>query len=118
MYVYKCLIVNLYPRSVKWVQIKGCKYTLGSVIVIKADFIPTFGLIIDLLMVEVDICLFICEVDVTDHFVEHLHAFQIEREDTVSLAIMTHKELADYHVLSLYKHRQALYVVPKYSLHI
>ena len=43
--------------SVKWVQIKGTKYSQGSVTVLKADIIPTFGLIIDLLMVDVDVCM-------------------------------------------------------------
>lgn len=69
-------------------------------------------------MVDVDICLFVCEVLTTDSFVEHLHAFRVEREDTVSLSFVTFNELADYHVLSLYGYQQGLYIVPKYSLHV
>ena len=104
--------------SVKWVETKGTKYSKGSVIVIEADVVPKFGLIIDLIIVDVDVCLFICEVFTTEHFEEHLHAFQVSKESIVTLAILRHKELADYHVLSLYKHKQSLYVVPKYNLDI
>ena len=106
------------PCSVKWVQIKGTKYSIGSITVIKTDVIPTFGLVVDLLVVDVDICLFVCEVLETEYFDEHLHAFKVSKElsSHVSLAICRHKELADYHVLSLYKHHHSLYIVPKYNL--
>lgn len=116
---YKSVSVDvtfLLTNSVKWVQIKGTKYSKGSVTVIEANIIPTFGIIVDLLVVDVDICLFVCEVLTTEYFEEHLHAFKVSRETPVSLAICQHKELADYHVLSLYKHHHSLYVVPKYNL--
>ena len=99
-------------------EIKGTKYSQGGVTVLEADIIPTFGLIIDLLVVDVDICLFVCEVLVVECFEEHLHAFKVFKERPASLAICKHKELADYHVLSLYKHHHSLYVVPKYSLDV
>ena len=67
---------------------------------------------------DVDVCLFVCEVLTTEYFEEHLHAFKVSKESPVSLVICTHKELADYHVLSLYKHHHSLYVVPKYSLDV
>ena len=38
-------------------QIKGTKYSKGSVTIIEAAVIPTFGLIVDLLVVDVDVCL-------------------------------------------------------------
>lgn len=107
-----------FSNSVKWVQIKGTRYSKGSVTVIEADIIPTFGLIIDLLMVDVDVCLFVCEVLTSEYFEEHLHAFKVSKESPVSLAICRHKELADHHVLSLYKHHHSLYVVPKYNLDV
>ena len=97
-------------------QIKGTKYSKGSVTVIEAAVIPTFGLIVDLLVVDVDVSFFVCEILTIEYYEEHLHAFKVTKETPVSLAICQHKELGDYHVLSLYKHHHSLYVVPKYNL--
>lgn len=106
--------------SVKWVQVNGCKYSIGSIVVIETSITPTFGLIIDLIIAEVEKCMLVCEVLNTDKFVEHFHAFCVKREATTAtpLAILTPYELSDYHVLSLYKEQISMYVVPKYSLHV
>ncbi len=100
----------------KWIRVKGSKYSLGSVVTLEAGIFPTFGLIIDILIVDVDNYLFVCEVPKTCQFDSHYHAYLLEKEDITSLAVVTPNDLADFHVLSLYTHNQTLYTVPKYSL--
>ena len=53
-----CVIFLALPclYSVKWVQMKGTKYSKGSITVIESDIIPRFGLIVDLLIVN-DVCM-------------------------------------------------------------
>ena len=40
-------------------QIKGTKYSKGSVTIIEAAVIPMFGLIVDLLVVDIDVRLYL-----------------------------------------------------------
>ena len=62
---------------------KGTKYSQGSITVNESDIIPRFGLLVDLLIVDVDVC----EVLKTEYFEEHLHAFKVSKESPVSLNI-------------------------------
>ena len=51
------------------------------------------------MLIEVDMCLFVCEVLTTDGYVEHFHAFEVSRETPTPEAFYSPKELADYHIL-------------------
>ena len=107
----------------KSVQVHGTKYQEGSVVTLSSNNIfPLFGRIIDILVIDVDIVYFICEVLETDEFNAHLHAFVVSTLKPIPLIVLKQSELADFHVLGLYKlrlfdqDRTTLYVVPKYNL--
>ena len=54
-----------------------------------------FGQIVDILLTEVDMCLFVCEVLTTDGYVEHFHVFEVSKETPTPVAFCSPKELAD-----------------------
>ena len=102
-----------------YVEINGIRYSNGCVVVLNTSaVIPIFGCVIDVLLTDVDNCLFVCEELQSEEFVEHFHAYKVNREiaDAIPLVICKHKEFSDYHVLGLYKHDDSMYVVPKYHL--
>ena len=105
---YLCILCRT-----KWIQIRGSRYSVGC-IVLNSE--PVFGQIVDILLTAVDMCLLVCEVLTTDGYVEHFHAFEVSKETPTPLAFCSPQELADYHILGLYKLNHAMYVVPKYHI--
>lgn len=55
----------------KYVCIDGTKYSTGGVVVLDMDTYPTFGLILDVLIYDVDDYVFVCEELESECFVEH-----------------------------------------------
>ena len=53
---YKSVLIDVTFILNNSVQIKGTKYSTGSVTVVETDIIPTFGIIVNLLVVDVDVC--------------------------------------------------------------
>ena len=80
------------------------------------SLIPTFGSIFDILLVDVDLPLFVCELLEVEGFVEHYHAYTVVKQKPTPLTICRQSDFSDFHVLGLYKHGSAFYVVPKYHL--
>ena len=105
---------------------QGTKYCEGAVVVLASNSctLPTFGRIIDIVMVDVDIPLFVCEIFETEEFVAHLHAFVVKPQKPIPTTILKQSEFADHHVLGLYKlnlcqsDTLSLYIVPKYNLDV
>ena len=104
-------------------QLQGTRYCEGSVVVLNSDIHPTFGHIIDIVIVDVDNPLFICEVLETREFISHVHAFVVKKKSQtpIPITVIKQQELADHHVLGLYKLRHfqdsfSFYIVPKYHI--
>ena len=100
---------------------QGTKYCEDSVVVLSSDVFPTFGRIVDIIVVDVDNPLFVCEVLETEEFISHVHAFVVKTQTPIPITIIKQKELSDHHVLGLYKLRLfqdsfSFYVVPKYHI--
>ena len=69
------ICLYLYNRS-SWVKIGGTVYKPDNIVAISSDLLPVFGKIIDVLIVSVTDCYFVCELLVTDSFNSHNHAYE------------------------------------------
>ena len=98
----------------KWVQCNGVVYSVGCVVMLNTA--PTFGQLNDIILTDVDICLFVCNILSTEGYVDHLHAFEVHQEKPIPIVFYKQSDLTDYHPLGLYKLNDSLYVVPKYSI--
>ena len=54
----------------KWIELKGTRYSVGCIVLNSS---PTFGLLIDILLTDVDEHLFVCEALKLERYAEHLH---------------------------------------------
>ena len=98
----------------KWIELKETRYSLGCIVVLNSS--PTFGLLIDILLTDVDEHLFVCETLKLERYAEHLHAYEVAREKPTPIAFCKQRDLSDYHPLALYKLTDAMYNVPKYNI--
>ena len=92
----------------------GTTYKSGGVVILSTDSedgIPTFGLIIEILITDVDKYFIVCEIMHTDCFCTHYHAYKITQDSNPSYAFVKQNDLCDHAVLGLYKSQ---YVVLKY----
>ena len=96
------------------IQLKGTRYSIGCIVVLDSE--PTFGLLIDILLTDVDICLFVCDVLKTGGHVEHLHAFEVIKEKPTPVVFYKQTDSADHHPLASYELNDAMYIVPKYVI--
>lgn len=99
-----------------WIQVNGTDYKPGGIVVLKVELNPTFGIIYDILVFDVDQYLLVCEELITVHFNSNLHAFHVSYPDRQSFLICTPSDLADYNVLGLYKQSGSYFVTLKYYL--
>ena len=98
--VINYLQVIVYRLS--WIEIDGTVYKPGSVVVLTSSLMPQFGIITDILMLNIDDYYFSCELLCTVSFNEHFHAYEVTRSSLVNLVICKQSELIDYHVLGMY----------------
>ena len=102
-------------------QFQGTKYPKGCIVALDSSgILPTFGIIMDIILTDFDNVHFVCEALTTDEFSDHLHSFIVKREKPTPLVICKQDELADYHPLGVYELcvfiTTCLYVVPQYHL--
>ena len=79
----------------KWVQMQETKYYCqGAVVVLDSSSctLPTFGQTIDIVVVDVDIPLFVCEILETEEIVTHLHAFVVKTKKPIPITILKQNE--------------------------
>lgn len=67
---------------------QGTRYHEGSVVVLSSDILPTFGRIIDIVVVNVDNPLFVCEVFETEEFASHMHAYVVKTLIPIPITIV------------------------------
>ena len=92
----------------------------GIIVLASSEILPTFGIIIDIILMDNENAYFVCEELTTEEFSGHLHSFVVRRETPIPLVFCKQHELSDYHPLGLYRLRlfrtTCLYVVPQYHL--
>lgn len=80
---------------------------------LSVDLVPTFGLICDVLVSDVNNYFIVCETLFTEYFSSHYHAYKVTREFTPSHVFVKQGDLVDHSVLGLYKSQ---YIVLKYHV--
>ncbi len=83
------------------------------------DLIPTFGIIADILALDVDDYRLVCEVTSTLCFNSHYHSYEVCRVVPPHHIVCQINDLADSYVLSAYElatHSDTLYIPMKYDV--
>ena len=105
-----------YNRS-SWVKIGGTVYKPDNTVAISSDLLPVFGKIIDVLIVSVTDCYFVCELLVTASFNSHYHAYETRQQrQPTQLVICKQQDLIDHHILGTYHVSNFTFVSLKYYL--
>ena len=76
-------------------------YKPGAIVVLSNQLLPEFGQIIDIILYDVDHCLFVCHIFDTLSFVSHFHSFQVRDPITCIMKVIKQADLADHHPLGL-----------------
>ena len=114
---------NKIMHRVTWIQLQGTKYMEGCAVVLdSSEILPTFGVIINVLLIKPDEPYFVCELLQTEEFSIHFHSFIVQRNKPIPIVFCKPDELSDHHTLGLYNLRlnhdtiSTYYVVPQYHL--
>ena len=96
---------------VAWIKVRGAIYRSGAIVVLSVDFLPIFGLITDIIIIDVNNSFFVGEVLHTECFNSHYHAYKVSRDPLPKFSFLKQSHLADHAPLGLYRKS---YVVLKY----
>lgn len=94
-------ISNLSDR-LSWINVEGTWYKPKGVVVLEVDHIPTFGIINDIIAINVNDYYLVCEVADTECFDSHFHSYEISQNADPNYIVCRVKELADHYMLSMY----------------
>ena len=84
---------------------------------ISSSLLPVFGKIIDIVIVSVTDCYFVCELLITDSFNSHYHAYEVRQQrQPTHLVICKQCDLIDHHILGMYHVSTFTFVSLKYYL--
>ena len=100
-------------------EVNGIVYKPGGIVVLEIDLVPTFGIIADILVLDVDNYYLVCEIASTECFNSHFHAYEIEKIINPVYLVCQVNQLADHYMLSAYKlstYSNTLFVPLKYNL--
>ena len=73
----------------------GTVYSSGSVVVLKNELLPEFGVIVDIIVFGVDIYYIVYKKLVTECFEQHFHSFKVFNH--MQYGICKNTELLDQH---------------------
>ena len=102
---------------VSWIDVNGISYKHDGVVILNVDLVPTFGIIIDIIALDVDDYWLICEVTSTICFNSHYHSYEVCKDVPPHYVVCQLKNLADNYVLSAYElgtHSDTLFIPMKY----
>lgn len=100
-------------------EVNGTVYKPNGIVVLDVDLVPTFGIIVDLLVMDVDNCHLVCEILSTECFNSHFHAYEVHHVVNPHFIVSKFSKLADNYMLSAYKlstYPHTLFVPLKYNL--
>ena len=112
-------MVRLLSQSCRcsWVKINGTVYKPDNIVAVYNNLMPVFGRIIDIIVVSITDCYFVCEIFTTVTFNTHYHAYEVqEQRRPTRLVVCKQSELIDYHVLGMYHLSNTIFVPLKYYL--
>jgi len=91
-------------------------YRPNGILVIESHLTPVFGLIMQVVMMG-KVPIFVCKKYVTDCYSYHFHAFEVK--ESSEIIAVSHEDLTDYNVLSMYKlhiDRDTIFISVKYHI--
>ena len=71
------IIALPFSFSVTWVDIRGTCYKPGAVVIVQTNLMPQFGLIDEIVVIDVENYFFVCHLFVTDCFNHHFHSYEV-----------------------------------------
>ena len=78
-----------------WIQLQGTRYVERCVIVLdSSEVLPTFGVIINVLLIKPDEPYFVCELLQTEEFSTHFHSFVVQRDKPIPIVFCKPDELS------------------------
>ena len=96
----RVIINSLY--SLTWVQINGIVYKTGGAVVLRMNLTPVFGVIIDVIVMDVNDYYIVCEEMVTEHCDHHYHSYKITQLHPKCYIICKTSDLFDHTILKYY----------------
>lgn len=86
-----------------YAEINGTRYSSGSVLLCTFyDDDPIFGKVVDIIITDSSKCLFILTPYISTSYNNHFNSYEVECLPDEKI-ICEHKDLADYHLLSISK---------------
>lgn len=110
-------IVYFTPSRLKWLKSGGMIYRSGSVMVLQNALLLSFGEIVDILVYNVDQCLFVVKKITTVCFLVHYHAYEVSQNPSTYL-VCTLNDFIDHHPLSLHTLSLSNTIVIPFKYHI
>ena len=77
-------------------------YRKKDIVVLTMDLVPTFGMIVDIIVTGMDNILLICEVLQTEIFKHHVHAYKALKPSIPEYWIGRQRDLFNHTVLTAY----------------
>ena len=97
------IIALPFSFSATWVDIRGTYYKPGAVVIVHSNLMPQFGLIDEILVIDVEIYFFVYRLFVTDCFNHYFHSYEVSWTIPPLFNVYMQTDLADHHVLHQYK---------------
>lgn len=66
------------------------------------DFLPQFGTIVDIVVLDTDMHYLVCESFVTDSFSHHFHAYKAYKSHPIDYVVIKPSQLYDHSILAAY----------------
>ena len=60
-----------------WIEISGTRYVCGSIVLLSSDFLPIFGFVTDIIVLDVENYYLVCEVLETVCFNSNYHSYEV-----------------------------------------
>lgn len=89
---------------------------LHSVLISEVSLVPSFGIINDILVFDVDKYYIVLEELHTDVYCHHYHAYEVSRICPRSFFVCEARNLLEHSVLELHENLSKLYVLLKYNI--
>ena len=92
-----------FVNRLNWIEVLGTCYKCGGIVVLSLNLLPNFGLILDIIILNVDDYFLVCEILHTICFNPHFHSYEVCHHSSPSVVFVKQSDLVDYSVLAIYK---------------
>lgn len=85
---------------IQWAKLGNTKYQRGVFIILQSSILPSFGEILDVIVINIDTCLFVIREYTTECFLHHYQAYEVSKNQAVS--VYKFSDFVDYYPLTSY----------------